>query len=61
MIAQKKIPQNRNQTEHKYLIILIENLGSKQTNTSLNLINHQCGTIKIYLYTSDPYKAIYKV
>ena len=51
MIAQNKIPQNRNQTEHKYLIILIENLRSKQTNTSLNLINHQCGTIKIYLYT----------
>ena len=42
---------------HLYRILIIESSGSEKTNLLLNLIKHQPGIDKIYLYAKDPYEA----
>ena len=45
----------------EYRILIIRDTGSGKTNALLNLINHKPDIDKIYLYSKDPYKAIYQL
>ena len=46
--------------DHPYRIIIIRGSGSGKTNSLFNLINHQSGIDKIYLYAKDPLEAKYQ-
>ena len=46
--------------DHPYRILIIRGSGSSKTNSLFNLINHQPGIDKIYLYAKDPYEAKYQ-
>ena len=41
---------------HPYRILIIGGSGSGKTNALRNLISHQPGIDKIYLYATDPYE-----
>ena len=50
---------NPNQSEipdHPYRILIVGGSGSGRANALLNLINHEPGIDKIYLYAKDPYE-----
>ena len=59
---ENKAEQNPNWSyipDHPYRILIIGCSGSRQTNTSINKINHQTGIEhialnEIYLYAKDP-------
>ena len=40
--------------DHPYRILIIGGAGSGKSNALLNLINHEPGIDKIYLYAKDP-------
>ena len=44
-------------SDHPYRILIIGGSGSGKTNSLFNLINHQSGNDKIYLYAKGPYEA----
>ena len=46
--------------DHSYRMLITGGSGSGKTNALLNLINNQPDTVKIYLYTKDPYEAKYQ-
>ena len=48
-------------TDHPYRILIIEGSGLGKTNSLFNLINHQSGTDKIYLYAKDSNEAKYQL
>ena len=43
--------------DHLYRILIIGGSGSGKTNSLFNLISHQQGIDKMYLYVKDPYEA----
>ena len=46
--------------DHPYRLLIIGGSEFGKTNLLLNLINHQPGIDKIYLYAKDPYEAKYQ-
>ena len=48
-------------TDHPYRMLIIEGSGFGKTNSLFNLINHQSGTDKIYLYAKDSNEAKYQL
>ena len=42
--------------DHPYKILIIDGLCSTRLNKLVNLMHHQPGISKIYLYTKDPYE-----
>ena len=47
--------------DHPYRILLVGRSGSGNTNTWLNLINHEPDIKKIHWYAKDPYEAKYQL
>ena len=47
--------------DHPHRTAIIGGSGSRKTNALLNLISHQPGIDKIYLYAKDPYEAKYQL
>ena len=46
--------------DHRYIILIIGDLGSEKMNVLLNLIKHQRPDIeKFYLYVKDPFESKY--
>ena len=43
--------------DHPYRILIIGSSGSRKTNALQNLINHEPGIDKMYLFAKDPYEA----
>ena len=46
--------------DHPHRLLIIGGSGSGKTNASLNLINNQPDTDKIYFYAKDPYEEKYQ-
>ena len=46
--------------DHPHRILIIGGSGSRETNTLLNLLNHQIDIDKIYLYSKDPFEPKYQ-
>ena len=46
--------------DHLCRILIIGSSGSGKTNSLFNLINHQPGIDKTYLYAKDPYETKYQ-
>ena len=46
--------------DHLYRILISGGSGSGKTNLLLNLVNHQPGIDKVYLYAKDSYEAKYQ-
>ena len=46
--------------DHPYRILIIGGSASGKTNLLLNLIEHQPGIDKLYLYAKDPYELKYQ-
>ena len=42
-------------------MLIIGSYGSRKVDLLLNLINHQAGIDKIYLYAKDPYEEKYHI
>ena len=47
--------------DQSYRRLIIGASGSRKTNASLNLVNHEPDIEKSYLYAEDPYKAKYQL
>ena len=47
--------------DHPYRILIIRGSISRKTNTLINLVIHQPGIDKIYLYIKDPYETRYQL
>ena len=47
--------------DHLYRILKIGGSGSRKTSSSFNLISHQPGMDKVYLYAKDPYEGNYQL
>ena len=47
--------------DHPYRMLIIGSYGSRKVDLLLNLINHQAGIDKIYLYAKDPYEEKYHI
>ena len=47
--------------DHPFTILIVAVPGSGKTNVLLNLISHQPGIDKLYLYAKDPHEAKYQL
>ena len=47
--------------DQSYRRLIIGASGSRKTNASLNLVNHEPDIEKSYLYAEDPYKTKYQL
>ena len=58
-MIQKKTWKNMIQFNHPYRLFIIRGPGSGKTSLLFNLISHQPGIDKTFLYAEDPYEAKY--